>query len=181
MDHILKEISSDLSKRKENPDDMNAVSTREFKVSLSSFGNHILLSTLYAIEGDPWHPIKQGQGKNNTFKLVSLMPSIDSGWDYTRTWNYGQEKTGNSTGSKTIGNQFLVYEGWDKVKKWDYGDHERRIKQMRNAAGGVDTTIIDLRGKTNWTFLDIKVRNLSLIKKIDKRFPHSMWLPNQRF
>ena len=90
----------------------------EQKVKLAGYGYNPWVAAFYALEQTPRIPISKGAGKNKTYFLVSMMPSPDEDYFKRLHWDYGQEMTTGTPGSRTIGNQFLVYDYWQNIKKW---------------------------------------------------------------
>ncbi len=176
----LKEISKIFAEHDHNPASLTTISTVEAKVKLSGYGNNLWVSAFYALEKTLRIPISKGAGKNKTYFLVSMMPSSDEDYFKRKPWDYGQELTVGTPGSKTIGNQFLVYDYWTNIRDWS-NDPKSRINTFINRSPGIKTTQERLKVASklaNFSHLSIHVNNTNLANLFDARFPEDCWLPD---
>jgi len=178
LNDLLKEISNDFSDYKSNPDTLNGLKLQEWNWSSTKAGNYPLTSVMYALEETFDSPVRKGKGAASIWKITPLMPLVNSDYWITRHWDYGPEKSQNSQPrSRTIGNMFALKPSRKDINDigWIVGP---RVSQFRNFTMGQSVTNDDIQNSNDWDHDYIDSRNDRLISLLEKRFPHSCWLPN---
>ena len=184
----INKILDHFSKNEINPDKLDEVKNRVFKVpKRDQIGEPLLTHLLYAIRPERKVPYKKGIGSQDILYPVALMPKYSSGkWAVHRTWDYELESQGSFEDkySQKIGNFFLLdstkkeieifkmeadnFNDIDisKARKERINSFNDKIQKSKNV-----TIFKGYLKQKDWESEDIQARTLVLIKQLEKRFP----------